>query len=728
MSTSRETRVALVGAGYVSAYHIRALQTLPHVRIVGIADTSVDRAHALAQRFAIPDVFASLSDMGTARPDVVHVLTPPVSHARLAVEALEMGCDVFVEKPMAPTVAECDEMIAAATRAGRILSVNHSAKDDPAVVRAFELIRRGVCGDVLAVDFYRTSDYPPYAGGTLPAAFRHGGYPFQDMGIHALYLMEAFLGPICDIDVRYRSTDKDPNVFFDEWRGSVACAKGTGAFYLSWSARPIRNEIFVHGTRGDMHIDCFLQTCTVRKSLPGPKPIAASINAMTQAAGTIWHVPKNMWRLASGSLRPSPGIHAGVLRFHDSLDRGAQPPVSMDEGRSMVAWLEPFCREADAERDRALRLKESLEPRRILITGASGLLGRALLDWLRANGESVRVLVRRRSPELERLPGVQVVYGDLGDPEAVDRAIAGVQLVYHLGATMRGRGWAEFEAGTVCGTSNVVDSCLKHGVERLVYVSSVTVLDYAVQSPQAVVDESAPLEPYPAKRGSYTRAKVLAERIVVDASRRRGLQAVVLRPGQIFGPGYESVSPYGAITLAGRWIGIGSGRLKLPLVHVNDVVEGLLAAATRSDVCGSIFHLVDSTPVTQRDYISRCQEEAKGALRVNYIPRTALLALGAVLDRIGGLLKRNLPLTSYRIRSIKELTFDCSAARRQLAWEPKSGVLARRSTSVDRTGRATRALAGGARRSAWSSGARLTTTLTGPPPQTRHAGGTGSAT
>lgn len=667
MSTRRETRVALVGAGYVSAHHIRALQTLPHVRIVGIADTAVDRAHALARRFDIPGVYASLADMHAARPDVVHVLTPPASHARLAIEALDMGCDVFVEKPMAPTVAECDEMIAAATRSGRTLSVNHSAKDDPVVVRAIELLRRGAIGDVLAVDFYRTSDYPPYAGGALPAAFRQGGYPFQDLGIHALYLMEAFLGPISNIDVRYRSTNKDPNVYFDEWRGDVACAAGVGAFYLSWSARPIRNELFVHGTRGDLHIDCFLQTCTVRRALPGPKPVAAGINAMTQAAGAIWHVPKNVWRLARGSLRPSPGIHAGVLRFHESLARGVEPPVTMEEGRRMVAWLEPTCREADTRRDRELRLKEPLEPRKVLVTGASGLLGRALVERLRANGESVRVLVRRPSPHLERLPGVQVVYGDLGDPEAVDRAIAGVRLVYHVGATMRGR-WAEFEAGTVKGTSNVVDSCLKHDVERLIHVSSLSVLDYAARSTHAVVDENAPIEPYPEKRGSYTRAKVLAERIVVDAFRQRGLRGVVVRPGQIIGPGYETASPYGTIALAGRWIAIGSGRLKLPLVHVNDVVDGLIAAAARPDVCGAIFHLVDSTPVTQRDYIASCREEARRTIRVSYIPRMALLAAGTALDVVGAVIKRNLPLTSYRIRSIRELTFDCSAARRRLGW------------------------------------------------------------
>jgi predicted dehydrogenase/nucleoside-diphosphate-sugar epimerase len=673
MSTSREIRVALVGAGYVSAYHIRALQSLPHVRIVGIADSSLDRAEALADRFGIPMTFDSLSKMIAVRPDVVHVLTPPASHARLAVEAMEMGCDVFVEKPMAPTVAECEAMIAAAQRSGRTLSVNHSAKDDPVIVRALDVLRRGVCGDVLSVDFYRTSEYPAYGGGAVPAAFRDGGYPFQDMGVHALYLMEAFLGPIRDVDVRYRSTGKDPNVFFDEWRGTVACAKGSGAFYLSWSARPIQNELIVHGTHGDMHIDCFLQTCTVRKPLPGPKPVAGAINAIAQAVRTVWHVPKNLWRVASGSLQPSPGIHAGVLRFHDALARGAEPPVTMEEGRSVVAWLEPFCRDADAHRQRALRVNERLEPRRVLVTGASGLLGRALLHRLRANGESVRALVRRPSAELERLPGVQVVYGDLGDPEAVDRAMAGVQLVYHVGAAMKGR-WPDFAAGTVCGTANVVQSCLKHDVDRLVYVSSVTVLDYATQPPRAVVDESAAVEPCPAKRGSYTRAKVLAERIVVDASRERGLRAVVVRPGQIVGPGYEAFSPYGTVALAGRWIGVGTGRLKLPLVHVDDVVDGLLAAATQSAVCGAIFHLVDSTSVTQRDYIQRRQQEVRGRLRVNYIPRVALLAVGAAFDVAGRVLGRSLPLTSYRIRSIKELTFDCTAARRQLGWKPTTGV------------------------------------------------------
>ena len=668
-----EVRVGLVGAGYVSQHHVRALQTLSGVRIVGIADVSASRAQALTRRFAIPATFASLSAMRDVRPDVIHILTPPESHARLAIEALEMGCDVLVEKPMAPTTADCDAMIAAARRTQRLLAVNHSAIEDPAVVHALELIRRGACGDVLAVDFYRTSDYPPYLGGPLPDAFRLGGYPFLDIGLHALSLMEAFLGRIRHLDARYRSTGTDPHVWFDEWRGTAVCEKGDGAFYLSWSARPIRNEIFVHGTRGELHVDCFLQSCHVTRSWPGPKVLSAGVSALARAARTTCQVPKTTWRLATGALTPSPGIHAGVVHFHQSRVAGVDPPTTMADGRRLVAWLAPFCQRADEDRETTLRVPPSLEPPEILITGASGMLGRALLNRLRGAGAQVRILVRRHAPDLERLPGVQVVYGDLGDPAAVDRAVMGVRVVYHCGSAMKGS-WAAFDAGTVRGTANVVDSCLAHHVERLVHVSSLTVLDYASQLPGAVVNERAPLEPRPALRGSYTRAKLAAEQIVLEAVRSRALPAVVVRPGQIVGPGYESAAPYGTIAIGGRWLVVGTGRITLPLVHVDDVVNGLIAAATRPDVCGSIFHLVDDTVIMQRDYISACRTRSVSPPAAVYVPRMALVVAAAALEPLGGLLKRTLPLTRYRLRSINALSFDCSAARQRLGWHSANAM------------------------------------------------------
>jgi nucleoside-diphosphate-sugar epimerase len=238
---------------------------------------------------------------------------------------------------------------------------------------------------------------------------------------------------------------------------------------------------------------------------------------------------------------------------------------------------------------------------------------------------------------------------------------------------MRGRGWADFDCGTVQGTQNVVDACLRHGVKRMVYVSSLTVLDYARMSPDATIDENAPVEPYPERRGLYTQAKVAAERIVLDAIRDRQLPAVVLRPGQIFGPGAEKIPPFGTVTVGGRWLVIGSGGLRLPLVYIDDVVDAIETAATREGVCGSVFQLVDPTTVDQKRYIELCGQ--KGPVRPIYTPRVVLYGLALALECLGRALHRNVPLTRYKIRSITApASYDCSAAKRDLGWSPRVGT------------------------------------------------------
>ena len=177
-------RVGLVGAGYVSQFHLRALTKLSNVEVVGVADFDQDRATRAASAFGVPGVFRTLRDMALAvHPDVVHILTPPNSHCGIALEALDLGCHVFVEKPMALSEADCERMIAKAAGADRELSVNHSARFDPAVLKGLKAARSGRVGVVLAVEYIRSSEYPPFAGGTLPEHFRDGGYPFRDLGV-----------------------------------------------------------------------------------------------------------------------------------------------------------------------------------------------------------------------------------------------------------------------------------------------------------------------------------------------------------------------------------------------------------------------------------------------------------------------------------------------------------------------------------------------------------------
>src|SRR6185503_18116570 len=117
--------------------------------------------------------------------------------------------------------------------------------------------------------------------------------------------------------------------------------------------------------------------------------------------------------------------------------------------------------------------------------------------------------------------GIEYVFGNLGDPVAVDRAVKGAEIVIHCGAAMKG-GWPEHKGGTVIGTQNVIDACRKHRVKQLVHISSMSVFDWAGSAGNGPVSETAALEPRADERGAYTRAKLEAEQLV-SAAVERGL-------------------------------------------------------------------------------------------------------------------------------------------------------------------------------------------------------------
>jgi nucleoside-diphosphate-sugar epimerase len=348
--------------------------------------------------------------------------------------------------------------------------------------------------------------------------------------------------------------------------------------------------------------------------------------------------------------------------------------VAPEAGRDAVALLESACASADAARERELGERlQPIAPADVLVTGAAGFLGRALVTRLIARGLQVRVLVRRPSAALADLGVAQQVIGDLGDPVIVQHAVRGVATVFHVGAAMRG--WPQdFEAGTVWGTRNVVDACLASGSRRLVYVSSMSVFDHAGRRGNERVGEDYRYEPYPHLRGAYTRTKLIAERCVLDAIAGRGLGAIVIRPGQIFGPGAEQVAPNGVVAIGGLWLAVGPARQRLPLVYVDDVIDGLLCAADAPPGTSGVYNLVDSTPVTQADFLVHARSVVRR--RVLRLPRLAMMALALPIEILGRLLRREVPLTRYRVRSLRPLdNVDSSRATAQLGWRPLVGVL-----------------------------------------------------
>lgn len=668
-----QIRVGIIGAGYVSAHHLRALQSIPSVHIVGVADLDRMRAEEVRRKFNLPSAFGSVEELLAAGVDAVHVLTPPAFHAPVTIQCLQAGAHVLVEKPMAETPEECERMMVAAQANNRMLCLVHSGRLDPVILRGVDVVQSGAIGDVISIDFHRTSDYPAWpGGGKLPPQYRKGSYPFQDLGIHGLAIAEAFLGPVQSAEIGFTTTGRDNNLVFDEWEAKVECEKGPARLYLSWNVRPIRSQVIVHGTLGIIHIDCFLQTCYVTKLLPGPKFASPVICAVKNAAVSLVEVPLNVLKFITKKLPGAPGIHRNVQEFYAALEKGLPAPVQPEEGLRLLKAMSPACDEADKQRDalRAEQLKERAAAD-VLVTGAGGFLGGRLLRRLVAEGAKVRAAVRRVPKNA--VPGVDYVAGDLGDPEYVDTLVNGVGTVFHVGAAMKG--WpADFERGTVIGTRNMINSSLKFGVKRFVYVSSLSVLEHAVVRPGPVT-EAAPLEPRADLRGAYTQTKLAAEQMVLQAAREKGLPAVAIRPGVIFGEGVEPSSPAGSFGMFGRWIVVGDGSLQLPLVYVDDVVDALLLGASRPGVEGQLVNLVDPAVVTQKQFIDMAVA-SNGKVKATYVPKPVLMTMAVGIEGLGKVLKRGVPLSRYRIASIRPLSnFDQTAVQRVLGWTPRVGTM-----------------------------------------------------
>ncbi len=221
----------------------------------------------------------------------------------------------------------------------------------------------------------------------------------------------------------------------------------------------------------------------------------------------------------------------------------------------------------------------------VLVTGAGGFLGSAVVRQAIAAGHRVRAMVRG-SASAANLAGldVEIVQADIRDADAVAAAVAGSRFVFHVAADYRL--WAldpeEIVRTNVVGTRHVMEASQRAGVERIVYTSSVATL--ALRPGTASADESVALDEA-AAIGAYKRSKVFAERLVLEMVARDGLPAVIVNPSTPIGPRDARPTPTGRIIVEAA-----SGRMPafldtgLNLVHVDDVAAGHVAALERGRI------------------------------------------------------------------------------------------------------------------------------------------------
>lgn len=297
---------------------------------------------------------------------------------------------------------------------------------------------------------------------------------------------------------------------------------------------------------------------------------------------------------------------------------------------------------------------------RILITGATGFIGRALCERLLAGAKAVRAAVWREEPAVSLPPGVESVPVDsIGPDTAWAEALKSVDTVIHLAARVHvmdetaADPLGEYRRVNVAGTERLARECASAGVKRLVMLSSVKVLGEETDSPYTENSVPAPLDPYGV-------SKLEAEEVLKRISAETGLEIVVIRPPLVYGPGVKA-NFYRLLRLveAGFPMPLASVRNARSLVYLGNLVDAIALCADRAEAAGQTFLVSDGGALSTTDLVRGIALALGRPARLFPFPPSLmrlagrLAGRGAAVDRLLG-----------------SLAVDSSRINRVLGWRP----------------------------------------------------------
>jgi nucleoside-diphosphate-sugar epimerase len=335
----------------------------------------------------------------------------------------------------------------------------------------------------------------------------------------------------------------------------------------------------------------------------------------------------------------------------------------MVKGKSEGAAAEAALRRSGAGNQKEGTMKA-------LITGASGFIGRVLTERLLTRNYPVRGLVRKTS-RLEglRKPAVELVYGDLADPESLRSACRGIDVVFHTAA--RANHWGprdEFYRANVQGTRNVLEAVVAERVPRFIHFSSFAVYGRR----RGLVQESCSRQ----RTGErYTDSKIDAEELVLEWARGREVAWTILRLGVVYGPHDPKWIPTLAENICkGRMRIVGSGDMPVPAVYGEDVADCAVLAAECPAAAGEIFNVLSGEDVTWKEFLSTLATYLGTSLPRAHLPAWLVLPVAGILEGVWKLARAQSPPPAIRFGILlytADWKFDISKAKALLGYQPQ---------------------------------------------------------
>jgi nucleoside-diphosphate-sugar epimerase/predicted dehydrogenase len=681
-------RVCLVGAGFISHIHAEVLRSLEGIVVAAVVDPNKEAADALANRWSIPrqydSVNAALVDDAF---DCAHVLVPPNLHRDTALPILAAAKPVLMEKPLAASSAECEQLLAASAGVAK-LGVNQNFLFHPSLVRLREMIASRALGNLRFVDCIYNMPLRQLA------ARQFGHWMFDsaanillEQAVHPLSQIAALAGPIEDSRVLAgapigitASVAIHPML-----TAALRCRFAPASFYFAVGQSFPCWQVIAVCDDGVMMADILSNSMIASRRTRWIGPVDGFVSGHRRAAQGLRYTWANAFDYVRSTFRLSGrrdpfflSMKNSIAEFHASLDAGKVPESDGHFGASLVRICESIGDQlptAHPVPSSASSKPRSSRPSKIDVTvlGGTGFIGRHLTKRLVDQGLRVAVMARntRNLPESFQVDGVNLIRGDVRSAPEVERAIEGATRVVNLAHGGGGRSWSEVHAAMVGSAETVANACLAKGVARLVHVGSIASLYLGPQ--KALVSGATPLDSKPDRRADYARAKILCDRLLLEMHAHNGLPVCILRPGIVVGDGGSPFhSGIGFYNTEQHCIGWNAGRNPLPLVLVDDIAEAIVAAIDAKGIEGRCYNLVGEVRLTAREYIEELARALGRPLR--YHPKSPMMLWLEDLSkwtikRVAGL-SGPLPSRHDILSRGMMAVFDCSDAMADLDWHP----------------------------------------------------------
>lgn len=591
----------MFGAGKMGGHHARAIQAHGSARLVAIYDPMVDAEGAgrlSPHAIAFTDAERLLCEV---KPDLVHICTPPSSHGMLARLAIEHGASVYVEKPFAETVAEADELLALATARGVSVCAGHQCLFEEPAKRIREHL--ATIGRIVHIESYFS----------FRKVRRNFSFVEQAIDIlpHPTYLLVELLqlaAPGIAVAIDGVQTSADGEV-----RALLRAGDATGVLVVSLQGRPVDHYLKVVGTSGCLMGDFVRGSFTILDG-PGAGFLPLITIPFKQAKQMRRGARRGLWNRLAGGGSSYPGLTTLVRTFHESLLNGTPSPTDAAGIRSTIEVCEDIadrlrgCELSRRQVDQAALDASAAQlgsPRTgagVLVTGATGFLGKRVVNELRSAGWRVRAVGRKVPDPGDREPGVEYVAADLGAGVAA-ALLEGIGSVVHCAASSDG-GKGAHERGTIAATRNIAEAAAAASIRRFVHISSLAVLKSG-SSHHAPLNESTAVDKGNLNRGPYVWAKAEAEAIVQEFHEQGRLDVRIIRPGPIVD--FAAFDPPGRLgrDLGSHFFAVGPKRGLLSIVDVGTVARVIRAYLDRFEDAPSVVNLVEPDAPTRADLLRR---------------------------------------------------------------------------------------------------------------------------